>query len=127
MDSHFTEEGLVDVSIVYAEEATLQHGTMRTISGRTSSRTPSRGRGRGRGRRGQSASIPSTSQTLPTQMGHADDIGQRLRDAEAGVAAAELRATTLEAEAVDLRQRLDESTRQILEFTEWHAAHFWDG
>ena len=35
--------------------------------------------------------------------------------------------TTLEAEIVDLRQRLDESTRQILEFTEWHAAHFWDG
>ena len=57
-------------------------------------------------------------------MGHADDIGQRLRDAEAGSAVAELSATTLEAEAVDLRQRLDESTRQTLEFTEWYAAHF---
>ena len=103
MASHFTEEGLVDVSIVYAEEAPLQRGTVRNIGGRTSSRTPSRGRGRGRGRHSQNTIIPSTSQTLPTQWGPTGDIGQRLRDAEAGVATAGLSATTLEAEIVDLR------------------------
>ena len=51
------------------------------------------------------------------QTGHASDIGQRFRDAKAGVAAAELRTTNLDAEAVDRRQRFDKFTRQALVIT----------